>query len=76
MKRQYFEVPTQVIFRQDAQTMRENGVEWFAGIAYRNEIICGDCGGIIEVDETELIYPVQWMDISVPIKWQFAVKNR
>ena len=49
--KQYFETPTQVLFKQDAETMRENGAEWFAGIAYHDEIICGCCGGIEEVEQ-------------------------
>lgn len=65
--KQYFETPTQVLFKQDAETMRENGAEWFAGIAYHDEIICGCCGGIVEVSETELIQPLPWVNISEAI---------
>ena len=60
--KQYFETPTQVLFKQDA-----NGAEWFAGIAYHDEIICGCCGGIVEVSETELIQPLPWANISEAI---------
>ena len=38
--KQYFETPTQVLFKQDV-----NGAEWFADIAYHDEIICG-CWGV------------------------------
>lgn len=62
--RQHFENPTQVLFKQDEETMCENGVEWFAGIAYHDEIICGCCGGIVEVSETELIQTLPWVNIS------------
>ena len=62
--KQYFEIPTQVLFKQDEETMRENGVKWFAGIAYHDEIICGCCGSIVEVSETELIQPLPWVNIS------------
>lgn len=62
--KQYFETPTQVLFKQDEETMRENGVKWFAGIAYHDEIICGCCGSIVEVSETELIQPLPWVNIS------------
>ena len=65
--KQYFETPTRVLFKQDAETMRENGAEWFAGIAYHDEIICGCCGGIVEVSETELIQPLSWANISEAI---------
>ena len=37
--KQFFEKPTQVMFKQDEETMLENGAEWFAGIAYHDEII-------------------------------------
>ena len=57
--KQYFETPTQVLFKQDV-----NSAEWFAGIAYHDEIICGCCGGIVEVSETELIQPLPWVNIS------------
>lgn len=57
--KQYFETPTQVLFKQDV-----NGAEWFAGIAHHDEIICGCCGGIVEVSETELIQPLPWVNIS------------
>ena len=41
----YFDKPTQVMFNDP-----ESG-EWDAGIAYRDEIICGCCGGIFEISE-------------------------
>ena len=65
--KKYFETPTQVLFKQDEETMRETGREWFAGIAYHDEIICGCCGGIFETDEIELIQPLPWVDISEEI---------
>lgn len=63
----YFETPVQVIFRMDEETMIENGVHWFTGIAYRDEIICGCCGGIFNTDEPEHIQPLPWVDISEAI---------
>ena len=65
--KQYFETPTQVLFKQDEETMRENGAEWFAGIAYQDEIICGCCGGIVEIEEVEQIQPLSWVNISEAI---------
>ena len=38
--KKYFETPTQVMFWQDAEIMRENNVDYFVGIAYHDEIIC------------------------------------
>ena len=46
MKR-YYERPTQVRWL-DTENKR-----WFGGIAYRNEIICGCCGGVFELDSFE-----------------------
>lgn len=45
MKYNYFEVPTQVKFWD------YNGGHYIGGIAYRDEIICGCCGGIFEISE-------------------------
>ncbi len=41
----YFENPTQVKF-WDAESER-----YICGIAYRDEVICSECGGIILIDE-------------------------
>ena len=66
-----FDVPTQVLF------VDEDGV-WRGGIAYHDEIICGCCGGVYEIDEVIEIAPeyVQqpihkyeyWIDISDEIR--------
>lgn len=66
-----FEVPTQVKF-YDADSGMFQG-----GIAYGDEIICGCCGGIFEVDEViegakragvDLdIRIMSWVDISEEI---------
>ena len=66
-----FDVPTQVLF------VDEDGV-WRGGIAYRDEIICGCCGGVYEIDEVIEFAPeyVQqpihkyeyWIDISDEIR--------
>lgn len=40
----FFESPTQVKF-WDA-----DGGHYTAGIAYKNEIICGCCGGVFEIE--------------------------
>lgn len=46
MTKNYFEVPTQVVFVDpDAEG------NWLSGIAYRNEIICGCCGGVFEIED-------------------------
>lgn len=52
----YFEIPTQVMFY--------NEEAWSFGIAYRDEIICGDCGGIHEI--AEVIESAQLEDCIEP----------
>lgn len=67
----FYDAPTQVYF------VDEDGV-WRGGIAYRDEIICGCCGGIYEIDEVIEFAPeyVQqpihkyenWVDLSDEIR--------
>ena len=45
MKYSYFEVPTQVKFWD------VYGDHYIEGIAYRNEIICGCCGGVLDINK-------------------------
>ena len=47
----YFDEPTQVVFTFDNGTNRER----CAGIAYGDQIICGGCGGIFEMEEDVVI---------------------
>lgn len=46
MKKAYFDKPTQVVFADP-----DNPGEWLAGIAYRDAIICGCCGGVFNIDD-------------------------
>lgn len=62
--KKYFETPTQVIFWQDAKTMCENGTDCFMGIAYHDEIICSECGGIVKISEIKKIKLWPWTDIT------------
>ena len=41
----YFDKPTQVVYYDVDDNC------WKSGIAYRDEIICACCGGIIEISE-------------------------
>lgn len=57
----YFERPTQVKFLD-----RENNI-WVGGIAYKNEIICGYCGDVVDIDEFaehEIVIYDYWVNIS------------
>ena len=46
MNKPYFESPTQVVFADP-----DNAGEWIVGIGYKDEIICGCCGGVFEIDD-------------------------
>lgn len=59
----YFEKPTQVKF-WDAETER-----YICGIAYRDEIICGECGGIIFIKEVYEDAPDEIEAIEVYEYW-------
>lgn len=69
MKYDYFEVPTQVKF-WDAPSE-----DYIGGIAYRDEIICGCCGGVFDIseiyefapntlEEDPIVVIDSWVDIS------------
>ena len=71
-KYNYFETPTQVKFWEYFDE------QYFGGIAYRNEIICGCCGGIFSISkiyefapntlEEDPIVVYDWVDISSKIR--------
>lgn len=73
MKYDYFEVPTQVKFWDYFDCDHYNG-----GIAYRNEVICGCCGGVFDISEIYEFAPdtleedpivvYDWIDISSEIR--------
>lgn len=69
MKRQY-EKPTQIRWFDD-----ENK-RWIGGIAYRDEIICGCCGGVLELNEfedDEVVEYDAWVDIEEEIRGDWDV---
>ena len=64
MEEKFFERPTQVEFYD------EDEQQWMGGIAYKSEIICGCCGGIIPLRRVNpaKIQTLNWQDISVAIR--------
>lgn len=70
-KQMWFDSPTQVAFYDvDAE-------KYVGGIAYKNEIICGCCGGVFEIKEVyemaeeyikdkdkDAIIEMSWIDIE------------
>lgn len=49
----YFERPVQVVFRDPNQWSKNL---YLGGIAYRDEIICGCCGSVFEIQDLVDIY--------------------
>lgn len=45
MRKLYFDAPTQIAFWDEEQEL------YVGGIAYGDEIICGCCGGVLEIKE-------------------------
>ena len=67
MKR-YYEVPTQV------RWFNADDKNWIGGIAYRNEIICGCCGSILELnefEEGEVVEFRDWVNIEEKIRGEY-----
>ena len=64
MKR-YYERPTQVRWFDSVQK------RWIGGIAYKNELVCGCCGGVYELDEFEegeVVELGNWVNIEEEIR--------
>lgn len=58
MEHIYFEEATQVMYWESI------GEQWLGGIAYKDFVICGCCGGVIKIKE---IYDCAPEDIENPI---------
>ena len=72
MKRDYYEVPTQVFWKNpnfgDTDSIYDSETEYFVGIAYKDEIICACCGAVIHVDEVpEILEFKYWSNIAEEI---------
>ena len=70
IRNRIYDTPTQVAFWD------YDGGHWVGGIAFDTVIICGDCGGVFDIDEIyefapEGINPIhpfeEWVDISAEI---------
>ena len=64
MGRKYYEEPTQVVF---IENMEDEGPRKIGGIAYQDYIICGECGGVVKIEETEIVKELPWYTISEDI---------
>ena len=62
MKKSYFDRPTQVVFADP-----DNPGDWLVGIAYRDEIICCECGAVVSIEDVEQIVELPWVSVSEEI---------
>ena len=65
MKYEYFDKPMMVKFIEKEEACDEP--HWTGGIAYYHEIICGECGCVVDLDDVEEIIPLSWISISEEI---------
>ena len=81
MKNVYFNAPKQVMF---ALLEVDGNLEWYAGIAYKDEVICSCCGSVFEIKELvenaeafglkEAIYPYEdWISFADAITDDYSV---
>ena len=61
-KRLYFDIPTQVAFKENPEIT--DTPRWIGGIAFRDEIICGECGAVVDTEDVEQIIELPWVNIS------------
>ena len=63
--KKFYEVPTQVKFLESENVVNEP--RWLGGIAFENKVICGECGGIVELNDIADIVELSWVNISEEI---------
>lgn len=63
--KKFYEVPTQVKFIENADIVDDP--HWIGGIAYQDYVICGECGGIIDLEDLADIIELPWVDITYEI---------
>ena len=57
----YYSNPTQVVFT----TMEDepNGRERLSGIAFKDFVICGCCGGLFDLDRVKIEEELSWVNL-------------
>ena len=63
--KKFYDAPTQVKFIESPDAV--DYPRWIGGIAYQDYVICGECGGIIELEDIADIVELPWVDITVDI---------
>ena len=64
MAKKYYKEATQVIF---IENMEDDVPRKIGGVAYQDYIICGECGGIVQIKDTKIIKELPWYNISEDI---------
>lgn len=65
MARKYYEEATQVIFIENVED--DDEPRKIGGIAYHDYIICGECGAVVKIEDTEIVKELPWYTISEDI---------
>ena len=60
--KKFYDVPTQVKFIETPDAV--DYPRWIGGIASQDYVICGECGGIIELEDIADIVELPWVDIT------------
>lgn len=60
--KKFYDVPTQVKFIETTDVVDDP--HWIGGIAYQNYVICGECGGVVDLEDIADIEEFPWCDIS------------
>ena len=63
--KKFYDAPTQVKFIETTDAV--DYPRWIGGIAYQGYVICGECGGIIKLEDIADIVELPWVDIAVDI---------
>ena len=65
----YFEEPTQLMFIDEYNEFDKLDTEYaVGGIAYKNEIICGECGAIVDLEDVFAVYVFgDWVSLNEAI---------
>lgn len=66
MGKKYYEKPTQVIFLEE-EGVTEEEPRKIGGIAYHDYVICGECGEVVKIEDTEIVEELTWCAISEEI---------
>lgn len=70
MKNFNFNIPTQVIFKEEGDS------KWLRGIGFEEVIICGCCGSVFEPEDVEECIELDfWIDLSESIADEGYIEN-